>query len=134
MTPEHKALVLGTGGASKAVQYILRKYGVIHLVVSREKGRGDITYKELTPEILASYTVIINTTPLGMSPDIDTCPELDYEQINPSHRIFDLVYNPAETKLIKLAEERGATTMGGMLMLQTQAIASWHIWRKCLGM
>ena len=134
VTPEHKALVLGTGGASKAVQNILRKYGVIHLVVSREKERGDITYKELTPEILASYTVVINTTPLGMSPDTDTCPELDYEQINPSHRIFDLVYNPAETKLIKLAKERGATTMGGMLMLQTQAIASWHIWRKCLGM
>ena len=134
VTPEHKALVLGTGGASKAVQYILRKYGVIHLVVSREKGRGDITYEELTPEILASYTVIINTTPLGMSPDVESYPELNYEHINPSHCIFDLVYNPAETKLIKLAEERGATTMGGMLMLQTQAIASWHIWRKCLGM
>lgn len=134
VTPEHKALVLGTGGASKAVQYILRKYGVVHLVVSRDKGRGDITYNELTPEVLASYTVVINTTPLGMSPDTESYPILNYQHINPSHRILDLVYNPATTAFMKRCEEQGATAMGGMLMLQTQAIASWHIWRKCLGM
>lgn len=129
-----KALVLGSGGASKAVQYVLRKMGVDHLVVSRMTGRGDITYGQISPDILSSFKLIINTTPVGMHPDIDDCPTLDFSAIGPSHRIFDLVYNPAETKLLRLATERGANTMGGMLMLQTQAIASWHIWRKCHNM
>jgi shikimate dehydrogenase len=124
-----KALVLGTGGASKAVQYALRKRGVEFKVVSRDQSRGDVTYENLSAEIIAEHKLIINTTPVGMYPNVDEAPAIDFEAIGSEHRIFDLVYNPAQTELLRRAEERGAQTMGGMLMLQTQAIASWHIWK-----
>lgn len=124
-----KALVLGTGGASKAVQYVLRKRGVEFKVVSRDSNRGDATYETLTAEIIGEHKLIINTTPVGMYPNIDVAPAIDFEAIGSDHRIFDLIYNPAQTELLRRAEERGAQTMGGMLMLQTQAIASWHIWK-----
>lgn len=124
-----KALVLGTGGASKAVQYALRKRGVEFMVVSRDKSRGDVTYEELTPEIIGEHKLIINTTPVGMFPNVGEVPAIDFDAIGSEHRVFDLVYNPAETELLRRAKERGAQTMGGMLMLQTQAIASWHIWK-----
>lgn len=132
--PNTKALILGTGGASKAVQYALKKSSIDYLTVSRMEGRGDITYSQITHEILSSCKLIINATPVGMFPNIDDCPSIDYTVVDSSHRFFDLVYNPAKTEFLRRAEERGATTMGGMLMLQTQAIASWHIWRKCLDM
>jgi shikimate dehydrogenase len=122
-------LVLGTGGASKAVQYALRKRGVEFMVVSRDQSRGDVTYENLTAEIIAEHKLIINTTPVGMYPNVDEAPAINFEAIGSEHRIFDLVYNPAQTELLRRAEERGAQTMGGMLMLQTQAIASWHIWK-----
>lgn len=125
-----KALVLGTGGASKAVQYVLRKLGMEYMVVSRDKSRGDVTYDELSHEVVASHHLIINTTPLGMHPDIESAPEIDYTAITSEHRVFDLVYNPATTKFLRRAKEQGATTMGGIMMLQTQAIASWHFWNK----
>jgi shikimate dehydrogenase len=124
-----KALVLGTGGASKAVQYALSKRGVEFKVVSRDQSRGDVTYENLTAEIIAEHKLIINTTPVGMYPNVDEAPAINFEAIGSEHRIFDLVYNPAQTELLRRAEERGAQTMGGMLMLQTQAIASWHIWK-----
>jgi shikimate dehydrogenase len=124
-----KALVLGTGGASKAVQYALRKRGVEFKVVSRDKSRGDVTYGELTADIIREHKLIINTTPVGMYPNVGEAPAIDFEAIGSEHRVFDLVYNPAQTELLRRAEERGAQTMGGMLMLQTQAIASWHIWK-----
>ena len=124
-----KALVLGTGGASKAVQYVLRKRGVEFKVVSRDSNRGDATYETLTAEIIAEHKLIINTTPVGMYPNVNEAPAIDFEAIGGDHRIFDLIYNPAQTELLRRAEERGAQTMGGMLMLQTQAIASWHIWK-----
>lgn len=125
-----KALVLGTGGASKAVQYVLRKLGIEYMVVSRDKSRGDVTYDELSHEVVASHNLIINTTPLGMHPDIESAPEIDYTAITSEHRAFDLVYNPANTEFLRRAKEQGATTMGGIMMLQTQAIASWHFWNK----
>lgn len=125
-----KALVLGTGGASKAVQYVLRKLGMEYMVVSRDKSRGDVTYDELSHEVVASHNLIINTTPLGMHPDIESAPEIDYTAITSEHRAFDLVYNPANTEFLRRAKEQGATTMGGIMMLQTQAIASWHFWNK----
>lgn len=125
-----KALVLGTGGASKAVQYVLRKLGIEYMVVSRDKSRGDVTYDELSHEVIASHHLIINTTPLGMHPDIESAPEIDYTAITSEHRVFDLVYNPANTEFLRRAKEQGATTMGGIMMLQTQAIASWHFWNK----
>lgn len=125
-----KALVLGTGGASKAVQYVLRKLGMEYMVVSRDKSRGDVTYDELSHEVIASHHLIINTTPLGMHPDIESAPEIAYTAITSEHRAFDLVYNPANTEFLRRAKEQGATTMGGIMMLQTQAIASWHFWNK----
>ncbi len=124
-----KALVLGSGGASKATQYVLRKLGVEFKVVSRDSGRGDITYAELTPEIIAEHKLIINATPVGMFPNVESAPQLDYESMGSDHKVFDLVYNPAQTEFLRRAKEQGASTMGGMLMLQTQAIASWHIWQ-----
>ena len=125
-----KAMILGTGGASKAVQYALKRRGIEFMVVSRTEGRGDITYNNLTPEIIAEHKLIINTTPVGMFPDVENAPTIDYSAISAEHRLFDLVYNPAKTQFLTRGEERGAKTMGGMLMLQTQAIASWHLWNE----
>ncbi len=131
-TPETKALVLGTGGASKAVQHALKNFGIEYHTVSRDKSRGDYTYAELSSEVIRDHRLIINTTPVGMSPDTEHAPELDYEAIGEEHAIFDLVYNPATTEFMRRSAERGARTFGGMLMLQTQAIASWHIWKKLM--
>lgn len=125
-----KALVLGSGGASKAVQYVLRKLGVEYSVVSRDKSRGDITYDELNGDTITEHKLIINTTPLGMTPDTESCPAIDYSSIGSEHALFDLVYNPAKTVFMRCGEEQGARTFGGMLMLQTQAIASWHFWNR----
>lgn len=125
-----EALILGSGGASKAVQYVLHKQQIPFKVVSRDKERGDITYAELTDEIIKSHKLIINTTPLGMFPDTESSPEINYDALTEQHRVLDIVYNPAETLFLKRAKERGATTMGGMMMLQTQAIASWHFWNR----
>ena len=125
-----KALILGTGGASKAVQYALKRRGIEFMVVSRTEDRGDITYNNLTPEIIAEHKLIINTTPVGMFPDVENAPTIDSSAISAEHRLFDLVYNPAKTQFLTRGEERGAKTMGGMLMLQTQAIASWHLWNE----
>ena len=125
-----KALILGTGGASKAVQYALKRRGIEFKVVSRDASRGDITYTELSAEIIAEHKLIINTTPVGMSPNVEQAPAIDYSAIGPEHRLFDLVYNPAKTQFLTFGQEQGAKTMGGMLMLQTQAIASWHLWNE----
>ena len=125
-----KALILGTGGASKAAQYALKRRGIEYKVVSRDASRGDITYDQLTAEIIAEHKLIINATPVGMSPNVDDSPAIDYSAVGTEHRLFDMVYNPAKTEFLKRGEERGAKTMGGMLMLQTQAIASWHLWNE----
>ena len=125
-----KALILGTGGASKAVQFALKRRGIEFMVVSRDALRGDITYDALTAEIIAEHKLIINTTPVGMAPDTDSAPAIDYSAIGSEHRLFDLVYNPAKTQFLARGEAQGAKTMGGMLMLQTQAIASWHLWNE----
>ena len=125
-----KALILGTGGASKAVQYALKRHAIEFKVVSRESSRGDVTYEELSSELIAEHKLIINTTPVGMSPDVDSAPAIDYLAIGEEHRLFDLVYNPAHTLFLARGKEQGANIMGGMLMLQTQAIASWHLWQE----
>ena len=125
-----KALILGTGGASKAVQYALKKRGIEFMVVSRSAERGDVTYDDLTAEIIAEHKLIINTTPVGMFPEVENAPTIDYSALGAEHRLFDLVYNPAKTQFLARGEEQGAKTMGGMLMLQTQAIASWHLWNE----
>ena len=125
-----KALVLGTGGASKAVQYVLKKMGVEYKVVSRDANRGDLTYEELTSDVIKEHHLIINATPVGTAPNIEDAPALDYSALGESHQLFDLVYNPANTEFLKRGEAQGANTMNGILMMQTQAIASWHIWQR----
>ena len=125
-----RALILGTGGASKAVQYVCRKYNLAYNLVSRDVERGNYTYATLSADVIAQHTLIINTTPVGMSPNKDEAPELPYNVIGAEHKVFDLIYNPVTTLLLSRAEQQGASTMNGILMLQTQAIASWHIWQR----
>ena len=119
LLPSHKkALLLGTGGASKAV------------FVSRTHKPGMLTYEELTPEVMAEYTVIVNCTPVGMYPKVDFCPNIPYEYLTPNHLLYDLLYNPNVTLFMKKGEERGAITKNGLEMLLLQAFAAWEIWHK----
>ena len=128
--PLRGALVLGTGGASKAVQYVLRKNNIPYKTVSRFKEKGDLTYQDLTPEIIQSHLLIINATPVGMAPNINEALDIPYEAITPNHTLFDLIYNPEETIFLKHGREHGATTINGLAMLHAQAEASWEIWKK----
>jgi shikimate dehydrogenase len=127
-----KALVLGTGGSSKAVQQALTKLNLNFKLVSREKGRGDFTYEDVRkkPEILEESLLLINTTPLGMHPKTDATPPVDYEQITSDHYVYDLIYNPARTQFLQKAEMRGATIKNGLEMLHVQAEKSWKIWNN----
>lgn len=129
LKPHHThALILGTGGASKAVDYALRKLGLHTQYVSRTAREGIISYEELTPELMAQYTVIVNTTPLGMHPKTEECPPLDYTRIGSKHLLYDVVYNPEKTLFLHRGEEAGATICNGMSMLIGQAKAAWRIW------
>lgn len=125
-----KAIVLGTGGASKAVQYVLREGGAEVAVVSRSKGSADLTYADLTAELIAECDLIVNTTPLGMFPNIDNAPELPYAALSTKHALFDCVYNPQRTKFLRLGAEQGARTIDGLTMFYAQAEASWQIWQE----
>lgn len=122
------ALVLGTGGASKAVGHALSSLGICYTEVSRSAAPGRLTYSELTPEIMASHRLIVNTTPLGMSPDTDACPPIPYEALTPAHICYDLIYNPAQTLFLQKAAARGAQTLNGLPMLHLQALLAWQIW------
>lgn len=124
------ALVLGTGGASRAVCHALAALGVPYTLVSRTPGEGRLTYADVTPEVIAANRVIVNTTPLGMSPKTDACPDIPYSALTPGHVCYDLVYNPAETLFLKKAAERGATTRNGLDMLHLQALLAWAIWNR----
>jgi len=129
LQPGHrKALVLGTGGSSKAVTYTLDKLGIVYMPVSREEGKDRLSYASLKPELVREHTLIINTTPLGMYPDTDRAPALPYEALTERHLLYDLIYNPEETLFLKRGRERGATTANGMKMLYLQAEESWRIW------
>ncbi len=125
-----KALVLGTGGASKAVQYALREGGAEVDVVSRSKGVADLTYEDLTEELITDTDIIVNTTPLGMYPNVDSAPALPYSAISAKHTLFDCVYNPRQTKFLQLGAERGAHTIDGLTMFYAQAEAAWKIWNE----
>ena len=125
-----KAIVLGTGGASKAVQYVLHEGGAEVAVVSRSQGSADLTYKDLSAEFIAECDIIVNTTPLGMFPNIDNAPELPYAALSAKHTLFDCVYNPRQTKFLRLGAEQGAHTIDGMTMFIAQAEASWQIWSR----
>ncbi|MGM9705070.1 MAG: shikimate dehydrogenase family protein [Prevotella sp.] len=122
------ALILGTGGASKAVDYGLKSLGLNTLFVSREKKANSITYQELTPEIIKKYNVIVNCTPLGMYPKVDSCPDIPYEAMDNHTILYDLIYNPDKTLFMKRGAQYGATTKNGIEMLLLQAFASWNFW------
>ena len=123
-----KALILGTGGASKAIEYGLNTLGLETLFVSRTKRDGCITYDEVTPELVKEYNVIVNCTPVGMYPKADSCPDLPYEAMGSHNILYDLIYNPDETLFMKKGAEHGATTKNGLEMLLLQAFTSWDFW------
>jgi shikimate dehydrogenase len=125
-----QALILGTGGASAAVVYVLKQLNISYLLVSRSPGQDTIAYQDLTKSILAQHTLIINTTPLGTFPQVAVCPPIPYDQLTPLHHLYDLVYNPAETRFIKMGKEKGASFQNGWEMLIEQANESWRIWNS----
>jgi shikimate dehydrogenase len=125
---DFKALVLGNGGAAKAVQVALQDLDIEYKMVSRQPDTDSLRYEELTEEILREYLLIINTTPLGTYPNIEGCPSLPYQWITKKHYLYDLVYNPAETVFLKNGKEKGASTQNGLKMLELQAEKAWEIW------
>lgn len=128
----HYALVLGTGGASKAIKYGLEQLGMQCTYVSRTPSEGEYAYADLTAEVMARHTVIVNATPLGMFPHVDTCPDILYHCLTAQHLLFDAVYNPALTKFLQLGRDRGAVCLNGGEMLRIQAEAAWAIWNDKL--
>ncbi|MBB2150320.1 shikimate dehydrogenase family protein [Pedobacter gandavensis] len=125
-----KALVFGDGGAAKAVKYVLNKLGISFLVVTRKPAAGTILYEAVDAKMMEEYTLLINTTPLGMSPNVESCPEIPYESITEKHLAYDLVYNPEVTKFLERSAASGAATKNGLEMLYLQAERSWHIWNS----
>lgn len=125
-----RALVLGTGGASKAVVHGLRSLGIEPTLVSRTAAEGRLTYADLTPEVMDSHKVIVNTTPLGMWPDVDSCPGIPYGLLTSAHLCYDLIYNPDTTLFMRRAAEHGAEVKNGLEMLLLQAFAAWQIWQS----
>ncbi|NLF42359.1 MAG: shikimate dehydrogenase, partial [Bacteroidales bacterium] len=124
-----QALILGTGGASKAVEYVLKKLGISYNLISRTPNSPNaLGYHDLDKNIITSHTLIINTTPLGMYPNIDSCPDIPYDLLGNRHLLYDLVYNPSMTLFMKKGESQGSATTNGMAMLQYQALEAWEIW------
>ena len=130
LKPFHtKALVLGTGGASKAVCFTLQELGIRYTMVSRSgNGESVLNYSQLNEQIISDNLLIINTTPVGTFPDTEKCPDIPYKFLSSNHLLFDLIYNPAETKFLRLGREAGATILNGAHMLELQAEKSWEIW------
>lgn len=125
-----RALVLGTGGAAKAVSVALQELGIGHWLVSRDPMAAHLTYADLTPAVLAAHPLVINTTPLGTYPKTNECPSLDYAQLGPTHYLYDLVYNPRETLFLQRGAAQGAHIKNGFEMLELQAEAAWAIWNQ----
>ena len=131
LLPQHRqALILGTGGSSKAICYCLEQKGLNIAFVSRSKEKGAYTYDDLTEEVINAHQLIINTTPVGMYPVVDKCPPIPYEYVSSLHLLVDLVYNPPETVFTRMGQQFGAMAMNGYEMLQLQAEASWRIWQE----
>jgi shikimate dehydrogenase len=132
LKPYHKsALVLGTGGASKAVEYVLKSLNINYKMVSREpKGSHIIAYSQIDKTMLDEHQIVINTTPLGMAPDINKMPDIPYQHLNSTHLLFDLIYNPEETLFMKKGKEYGAKVTNGLEMLHGQAEKAWEIWNS----
>jgi shikimate dehydrogenase len=124
------ALVLGSGGASKAVQYALKELQIDYIVVSRRKKQNQLGYQDLGRDAISNHQIIINTTPIGMYPNVDQDPPIPYEAVSPDHLLYDLTYNPEKTKFLQQGEKRGAIIMNGYEMLVAQAEESWRIWNS----
>ena len=125
-----KGLILGTGGASKAVAYVLNKLGIGYKFVSRNPQPGQFSYEDLDDQVIREHLLIVNTTPLGMYPAIENCPPIPYQFLTKDHICYDLVYNPEQTLFMKLSKEEGATVKNGLEMLYLQAIEAWRIWNQ----
>ena len=129
LEPYHKkALILGTGGASKAINYGLKALGLETVFVSRYRRPETICYEDITPEVVKEYNVVVNCTPIGMFPKTEECPQLPYEAMDDKTILYDLIYNPDETLFMKMGAERGASVKNGLEMLLLQAFASWEFW------
>jgi shikimate dehydrogenase len=127
---DFSALILGTGGAAKAVAFSLEKLGIPFLYVSRQAKNGVLSYEQLTATVLKTHRLLINTTPLGMTPNTEGCPPVPFQLIDNHCFMYDLIYNPAETTFLRLGRERGAATKAGLDMLHLQAEAGWAIWNE----
>jgi shikimate dehydrogenase len=126
-----RALILGTGGASKAIAYALKNLKIKYDYVSRSKKEGvKFLYSDLTEDIISTYTIIVNCTPIGTFPNVDECPNIPYEGITKNHILYDLIYNPEQTKFLSFGNAKGAITINGLNMLKLQAEKSWEIWNK----
>lgn len=125
-----KALIFGDGGAAKAVKFTLAQLGIPYQVVVRKAAANAILYADVTPDILTEHHLLINTTPLGMSPNLDSSPQIPYAYLTPKHLAYDLVYNPEETQFLSRAKESGAKIKNGLEMLYLQAERSWYIWNS----
>lgn len=125
-----KALILGNGGATRAVKFVLNKLGIDFKIVSRQQHHQMISYTDVNKKLLEDYTVIINTTPLGTFPNIDECPNIPYQYLTKKHLLYDLIYNPEETTFLQKGKEQGATIKNGYQMLVLQAEKSWEIWNS----
>ena len=131
LRPHHRrALVLGSGGASKAVWAGLLRLGLEPMQISRKAGDGVLSYEMLTPEVMADCTVVVNCSPVGMFPHVNECPAIPYELLSGRHLLYDLVYNPLDTLFMQRGRERGATVKNGLEMLRLQALASWKFWHS----
>lgn len=126
----YKALVLGSGGASKAICYVLNSIGIEYKIVSRYPKEDDLSYRSIDESIMNTHHLIINTTPLGMSPKLKTKPNIPYQYLGADHILYDLVYNPEKTLFLKLGEQQGSTIKNGLEMLELQAEKSWEIWNS----
>jgi shikimate dehydrogenase len=125
-----KAIVLGTGGAAKGVVHVMKKLGMAYKWVSRTRSEGILSYADLTKDIMKTHTVIINTTPLGMTPHTDACPSIPYKYIGNQHFMYDLIYNPELTTFMMNGIEHGAKAKSGLDMLHFQAVKGWEIWNE----
>lgn len=131
LKPQHKAaLVLGNGGAAQSVFYVLRKLNIPFKTVSRSKNNGDLTYADLSKDLIDAHKLLINCSPVGTSPNVEEAPDIPYEGIGSEHLLYDLIYNPSETLFLKRGRLRGATTKNGYEMLILQAEKNWEIWHQ----
>lgn len=131
LTNKHeKALIFGTGGASKAVQYVLEKIGIEVYFVSQNPKEGQFSYDDLNEFMISQFKLLVNTTPVGMYPNSEACLNIPYQGITNEHLLVDLIYNPEETVFLKKGKEKGATILNGNTMLKQQALKSWEIWNS----